>query len=147
MKSKLNSMLLLLTFLLLLILMAWPRDSRSEDTPLLCFPGSDAQRLLRIDEEAPLKDQKIALLEQRVSNLEKENDLLKQQNCHPGEADRAGQERGRGLPDRFRERKGTHRSGLEAGRGWETEIELGAYKGYWDWPLLSWDFLSGDKGL
>jgi hypothetical protein len=60
--------------------MAWPRDSRSEDTPLLCFPGNDAQRLLRIDEEAPLKDQKIALLEQRVSNLEKENDLLKQQN-------------------------------------------------------------------
>ncbi len=46
----------------------------------MCFPGSDAQRLLRIDEEAPLKDQKIALLEQRVSNLEKENDLLKQQN-------------------------------------------------------------------
>jgi hypothetical protein len=35
--------------------------------------------LLRIDEEALLKDQKIALLEQRVSNLEKENDLLKQQ--------------------------------------------------------------------
>jgi hypothetical protein len=29
----------------------------------------------------PLKDQKIALLEQRVSNLEKENDLLKQQNA------------------------------------------------------------------
>ena len=81
MKSKPNSMLLLLTFLLLLISMAWPRDSRSEDTPLLCFPGSDAQRLLRIDEEAPLKDQKIALLEQRVSNLEKENDLLKQQNA------------------------------------------------------------------
>ena len=80
MKSKLSSMLLLLTFLLLLILMAWPRDSRSEDTPLLCFPGSDAQRLLRIDEEALLKDQKIALLEQRVSNLEKENDFLKQEN-------------------------------------------------------------------
>jgi len=58
--------------------MAWPRDSRSEDTRLLCFPGSDAQRLLRIDEEAPLKDHKIALLEQRVWNLEKENDLLKQ---------------------------------------------------------------------
>jgi len=37
--------------------------------------------LLRIDEEAPLKDQKNALLEQRVSNLEKENDLLKQQNA------------------------------------------------------------------
>ncbi len=80
MKLKLNSMPLLLTFLLLLILMAWPRDSRSEDTALLCFPGSDAQRLLRIEEEAPLKEQKIALLEQRVSNLEKENDLLKQQN-------------------------------------------------------------------
>ena len=80
MKSKLNSMLLLLTFLLLLTLTLWPRDSRSEDTPLLCFPGSDAQRLLRIEEEAPLKDQKIALLEQRVSNMEKENDLLKQQN-------------------------------------------------------------------
>ena len=30
----------------------------------------DAQRLLRIEEEAPLKDQKIVLLEQRVSNLE-----------------------------------------------------------------------------
>ena len=41
----------------------------------------DAQRLLRIDEEAPLKDQKIALLEQQVSNLEKEKDLLKQQNA------------------------------------------------------------------
>jgi len=27
----------------------------------------DAQRLLQIDEEAPLKDQKITLLEQRVS--------------------------------------------------------------------------------
>ena len=60
--------------------MAWPGDSRSEDTTLLCFPGSDAQRLLRIDEEALFKDQKIALLEQRVSNLEKENDLPKQQN-------------------------------------------------------------------
>ena len=47
----------------------------------MCFPGSDAQRLLRIDEEAPLKDQKITLLEQQVSNLEKENDLLKQQNA------------------------------------------------------------------
>src|SRR5512134_3849795 len=79
MKSKPNLMPLLPIFLLLLILTLWPRDSRSEDTPLLCFPGNDAQRLLRIDEEAPLKDQKIALLEQRVSNLEKENDLLKQQ--------------------------------------------------------------------
>ena len=29
----------------------------------------DAQRLLRIDKEAPLKDQKIALLEPQVSNL------------------------------------------------------------------------------
>jgi len=47
----------------------------------LRFPGSDAQRLLRIDEEAPLKDQKIALFEQRVSNLENENDLLNQQNA------------------------------------------------------------------
>jgi hypothetical protein len=57
--------------------MAWPRDSRSEDTPLLCFPGSDTQRLLRIEEEAPLKDQKIALLEQRVSNLEREEGKMK----------------------------------------------------------------------
>lgn len=40
----------------------------------------DAQRLLRIEEEASLKEQKIALLERQVSNLEKENDLLKQQN-------------------------------------------------------------------
>jgi hypothetical protein len=53
---------------------------RSEDGSLRCFSGSDAQRLLRIDEEAPLNEQKIAFLEQRVSNLEKENDLLKQQN-------------------------------------------------------------------
>lgn len=36
--------------------------------------------MLRIEEEALLKGQKIALLEQRVSNLERENDLLKQQN-------------------------------------------------------------------
>jgi hypothetical protein len=36
--------------------------------------------LLRIEEEVPLKDQKITLLGQWVSNLEKENDLLKQQN-------------------------------------------------------------------
>jgi len=36
--------------------------------------------LLRIEEEAPLKDQKITLLGQWVSNLEKENHLLKQQN-------------------------------------------------------------------
>jgi hypothetical protein len=33
--------------------------------------------LLRTEEEAILKDQKIALLEQRVSNVEKEGDLLK----------------------------------------------------------------------
>ncbi len=46
----------------------------------MCFPGSDAQRLLKIEEEAPLKDQKISLLEARIANLEKENDLLKQQN-------------------------------------------------------------------
>ena len=45
----------------------------------MCFPGSDAQRLLQIDEEAPLKDQKISLLERSVANLEKENDLLKRQ--------------------------------------------------------------------
>ena len=49
----------------------------------MCFPGSDAQRLLGIDEEAPLQDQWIALLEQRVANLEKENDLLKQQSTIP----------------------------------------------------------------
>ena len=41
----------------------------------------DAQRLLRIEEEAPLKDQKIVLLEQLVSNLVREDDLLKQQNA------------------------------------------------------------------
>ena len=45
----------------------------------MCFPGSDAQRLLKVEEEAPLKDQKITLLEQRISNLEREADLLKQQ--------------------------------------------------------------------
>jgi hypothetical protein len=56
----------------------------------LCFPvkftlscgrTGDAQRLLWIDEEAPLKDQKIILLEQWKSNLARENDLLKQQNA------------------------------------------------------------------
>jgi DNA-directed RNA polymerase specialized sigma subunit len=47
----------------------------------LFFPGSAAQRLLKIDVEAPRKDQQIALLEQRLSNLERENDLLKQQNA------------------------------------------------------------------
>ena len=77
MKSKANSMQLLLIFLLLLISMAWPIDSRSEDMPPLsestrtelCFPGGDAQRLLRIEEEAPLKDQKFALLEQQALNI------------------------------------------------------------------------------
>ena len=81
MKSKVSLKLLLLTFLLLLTLTLWPKDSRSEDTDLLCFPGSDAQRLLQVDEESPLKNQKITLLGQRVDNLEKENDLLKQQNA------------------------------------------------------------------
>src|SRR5512139_3906124 len=79
MKSRHSLMLLHLLFLLLLTLTLWPRDSRSEDIALLCFPGSDAQRLLKIEEEAPLKDQKISLLEGRIANLEKENDLLKQQ--------------------------------------------------------------------
>ena len=45
----------------------------------MCFPGNDAQKLLKTEEEAPLKDQKISLLEARIANLEKENDLLKQQ--------------------------------------------------------------------
>jgi len=45
---------------------------------------------------------------------------------HPGEADRARQERGRGLSDRFREREGTHRSGVEVGRGWKAKSEFGA---------------------
>ena len=45
----------------------------------MCFPGNEAQGLLKIEEEAPLKDQKISLLEARIANLEKENDLLKQQ--------------------------------------------------------------------
>ena len=41
--------------------------------PLFVIPG-----LTRNPVILSLKDQKIALLEQRVSNLEKENDLLKQ---------------------------------------------------------------------
>ena len=45
----------------------------------MCFPGNDAQRLLKIDEEAPLKNEKIAVLEQRVVNLEREADLLRRQ--------------------------------------------------------------------
>jgi hypothetical protein len=44
--------------------------------PLFVIPG-----LTRNPVFPSLKDQKIALLEQRVSNLEKENDLLKQQNA------------------------------------------------------------------
>ena len=51
--------------------------------------------------EAPLKDQKIALLEQRISNMGKENDLLKQQNA---------------IQEKLTER----------GRGWQAKIELGA---------------------
>ncbi|MGA2318571.1 MAG: hypothetical protein ABSG71_19660 [Thermodesulfobacteriota bacterium] len=47
----------------------------------MCLPGNDAQRLLRIEEEAPLKDPKIPLEEQRVANRGKENYLLKQQNA------------------------------------------------------------------
>ena len=47
----------------------------------MCFQGSDAQLLLQIEEEAPFKNEKIAVLEQRVENLEKENDLLRQQNA------------------------------------------------------------------
>jgi len=46
------------------------RDSRSEDTALLCFPEvtlSDCSRMRR----KPTQRQKIALLEQRVSNLER----------------------------------------------------------------------------
>jgi hypothetical protein len=34
---------------------------------------SEAQRLLRIDEKAPLRDQKVALLKQRVSSTFQEN--------------------------------------------------------------------------
>ena len=79
MKSRRNLTPLLPLFLLLLTLTLWPKDSRSEDTPLLCFQGSDAQKLLKTEEEAPLKEQKISLLEARIANIEKENDLLKQQ--------------------------------------------------------------------
>ena len=79
MKSRRSLTPLLLPFLLILTLTLWPKDSRSEDTPLLCFQGNDAQKLLKTEEEAPLKDQKISLLEARIANLEKENDLLKQQ--------------------------------------------------------------------
>ena len=56
------------------------------------------------------EDQKIALLEQRVSNLEKENDLLKQQNAiqekltelakREAEVYRVAFERGKELTDR-----------------------------------------------
>jgi hypothetical protein len=42
-----------------------------------CHSGLDPESSIF----TPLKDQKIALLEQRVSNLEKENDLLRQQNA------------------------------------------------------------------
>ena len=40
-------------------------------------------------------------------------------------------ERGLSLPGRFRERKGAYRPGLDVGRGWKTEFELGAARGYW----------------
>ena len=59
----------------------------------------DAQRLLRIDEEAPLKDQKIALLEQR--GLSHQNGFL---------------------PDTDTATDTYYLS--EAGRSWKTEIEL-----------------------
>jgi len=47
---------------------------------------------------------------------------------HPGEADRAGQERGRSLPDRLRKGEGAYRPGFEAGGGGETQIELGTVR-------------------
>ena len=74
----------------------------------MCFPGSDAQRLLRIDEEASLKDQKIALLEQRVSNLEKENDLLKQQNAIQEKLTELAKREAEAYRICFREGKGTY---------------------------------------
>jgi hypothetical protein len=53
------------------------------------------------------------------------NSLPEAGECHPGEADGPCQKRGRSLWDRLRERKGTHRPGVEVGRGWQTQIELG----------------------
>jgi hypothetical protein len=67
--------------------------------PLLCFPGTDAQRLLRIDEEAPLKNQKIALLDQRVLSLQ--NGFLPDIETHTGTYFLS-----------------------EAGRGWKSQVEL-----------------------
>ena len=56
-----------------------PKDLRAEDTTLLCFPANDAKRLLRVEEESSIKNEKIAILEQKISILQKENDLLNQQ--------------------------------------------------------------------
>ena len=42
---------------------------------------------------------------------------------------RASDERGRSLPDRFREGKGAHRSCVEAGRGRQVQVELGVPRG------------------
>ena len=108
------------------------------------FSGSDAQRLLRIDEEAPLKDQKIALLEQQVSNLEKENDLLKQENAiqekltelakRESEVYRTAFEKEKELTDRALKL-------AEVGK----QRSNGELWGYWGWPPLSLAFCPEDK--
>jgi len=48
---------------------------------------NDAQRLLWIDEEVPLKDQNISLLEQRVLNLEK-GPFIRSMKLYSGHATR-----------------------------------------------------------
>lgn len=48
-------------------------DSGAQDMGQLCFPGNEARRLLQTVEEAPLKDEQIANLKERVSNLEQQN--------------------------------------------------------------------------
>jgi len=82
----------------------------------------DAQRLLRIGEEALLKDQKIALLKQRGYNFRFTISDWRLEIPHSAIRNRQS----RGLPDRLSERNGTHRPRLEAGRSWGTEVELEA---------------------
>ena len=79
------------------------------------LPRRDAQRLLWIEEDEPLKDQKIALLDQRV--LSHQNGFLPDTDTHTGTYFLS-----------------------EAGRGRETEIELGVARGIGVGGYCSWVF-------
>ncbi len=101
---------------------------------LRCGRTGDAQRLLRIDEEAPLKDQKIVLLEQRVSNLEREDDLLKQQNAIQEKLTELAKREAEVYRIAFEKEKELTYRALKLAEVRKPN-RIGSYRGYWDWPF------------